>query len=91
MAVTVVLAFSVTVQVAPFELPQPDHDENVLAPAVPGAVRDTEVPALYVRTKPVLPEDRALLSAGEALMATPLAGVDELTVSEYVWTGGGCI
>jgi hypothetical protein len=43
--VTVVLAFSVTEQIAPLALVQPVHVEKLLPPAVDGAVSVTDVPA----------------------------------------------
>ena len=46
MAVTVVLAASVTVQVVELEVVHPVHDENVFVPEVAGAVRVTAVPEL---------------------------------------------
>jgi len=44
-AVTVALAFIVTLQAAAFAV-QPDHEPKVLAPVAAGAVRVTAVPAL---------------------------------------------
>ena len=67
-------------QVAPLEAVQPVQEEKELPPAVAGAVRVTEVPARYVRVKPVEPLTAPLISDCETLMATPLAGFAELTV-----------
>jgi hypothetical protein len=44
--VTVVLAINVTLQVAVLVVVHPDHAENLLEPAVAGAVRVTAVPEL---------------------------------------------
>jgi hypothetical protein len=82
-AVTVVFASISTVQVAPAAVVHPVHAENTV-PFVPdafGAVIVTDVPWLYVRVKLVLPLPVALLSAGATVIATPLAGSTELTVS----------
>ena len=75
---------TVTVQFAPEVEVHPDHEENALPPAVAGAVSVTEVPLLYVSAKPVLPPLRLWLSAGEAEIGTPEAGLAEFTVSVYV-------
>jgi hypothetical protein len=45
-AVTVVLALSVTLQVTVLVVVQPVHATNVLPPEVVGAVKVTDVPAL---------------------------------------------
>src|SRR5258708_38476740 len=47
-AVTVAAAFMVTLQVTVVVLVHPLHDENLVPPAVAGAVSVTPVPALYV-------------------------------------------
>jgi hypothetical protein len=80
LAVTVVLAVIDTVQVTVLAEVQPVHEEKVLLPEVEGAVKVTEVPELYVRVKLVVPLAALLLSAGETVMATPLAGLVESTV-----------
>jgi hypothetical protein len=80
LAVTVVFALRVTLHVVVLKVVQPVHDENVLTPAVAGAVRTTGVPALYVRVKLVVPLVRLLLSAWPTVIATPLAGLAESTV-----------
>jgi len=46
LAVTVALAFIVTVQVVVLEVAHPVHEEKLLLPAVAGAVSVTVVPAL---------------------------------------------
>ena len=74
-------AFNVTLQVTVLEVVQPVHDEKMFAPEVAGAVRTTEVPELYIRVKLVEPLPLPLLSAGKTAIATPLAGLDESTVS----------
>jgi hypothetical protein len=51
-----------------------------LLPEVAGAVSVTVVPELYVRVKLVVPFAAPLLSAGETVMATPLAGLVESIV-----------
>ena len=80
MAVTVVLALMVTVQVTVVEVVQSDQEEKVLEPLVAGAVRVMAVPELYVRVKGVVPLAEAELSAGETVMATPEVGVAESMV-----------
>jgi hypothetical protein len=45
-AVTVVLALTVTLQVVVLVVVQPDHEEKLLPPAVAGAVNTTAVPEL---------------------------------------------
>jgi len=45
-AVTAAFPFTVTVQVAPLVEVQPDHEENLLLPAVADAVKVTDVPPL---------------------------------------------
>jgi hypothetical protein len=57
---------------------------KVFVPDVAGAVSVTLVPLLYVRVKLLLPAALPLLSTGETPIATPLAGLVELTVSVYV-------
>ncbi len=59
---------------------QPVQDEKLLPLAVDGAVRVIEVPELYVRVKLVFPLPWLELSAGDTVIATPLAGFVELTV-----------
>ena len=81
MAVTVVLALSVTLHVAVVVEVHPDQEEKVLEPAVAGAVSVTAAPALYVRVKLVEPLLALLLSLGVTVIATPLVGLAELTVS----------
>jgi hypothetical protein len=80
LAVTVVLALIDTVQVTVVEEAHPLHEAKVLLPEVAGAVSVTDVPALYVRVKLVLPLVALLLSAGVTVTATPLAGLVEFTV-----------
>ena len=87
MAVTVMLAVRFTVHVVLAAEVQPAQEEKLLELAVLGAVSVTEVPESYVRVKLVLPLPRPELSAGETLIATPLAGVVEFTVSVFR-TGG---
>jgi hypothetical protein len=77
----------VTVQVTVLADVHPVHEEKVLLPDEAGAVSVTEVPELYVRVKLVLPFVALLLSAGETVMATPLAGLVEFTVSVKEATG----
>jgi len=80
-AVTVVLAVRVTVQVTVLTVAHPVHEKNVLLlPAKVGAVSVTAAPALYVRVKLEEPLAAPLLSLGVTAMATPLGGVAELTV-----------
>jgi hypothetical protein len=67
---------------------QPVHEEKVLPPELAGAVKVTVVPELYVRVKLVEPLAALLLSAGETVMATPLAGSTESTVRTEVIGGG---
>jgi hypothetical protein len=81
LAVTVVFALSVTVQTAALTEVQPVHEENVLLPDVEGAVSVTAAPELYVRVKLVVPLVAPPLSAGNTVMATPLEGLAEFTVS----------
>jgi hypothetical protein len=76
----VAFALIVTLQVTVLAVVQPLQDEKTLVPEVAGAVSVTAVPELYVRVKLVLPLPSELLSAVETTMATPLAGVAELTV-----------
>jgi hypothetical protein len=80
LAVTVVFAVSVTLQVVPVVVVQPVHEENVFVPDVAGAVRIIAVPELYMRLKPVVPPVLLLLSAGEAEIDTPLEGFVEATL-----------
>ena len=88
MAVTVVLALIVKLQVTVVDVHPPLHEEKAFPPDVVGAVSVTDVPASYVRVKLVLPFATLLISAGETVIATPLAGVAEFTVSTYVVVGG---
>ena len=83
------MTFNVMLHVTVLAVVQPVHEEKMLAPEVAGAVRVTAVPALYVREKLVDPLAALLLSAGETVMATPLAGLAEFTVRTYVTGGGG--
>jgi hypothetical protein len=46
LAVTVILLFNVTLQVAPLVLVHPVHEEKLLPPDVAGAVSVTAAPAL---------------------------------------------
>jgi hypothetical protein len=71
----------VTLQVTALTVVHPLQEEKVLVPMDVGAVSVTAVPALYVRVKLVEPLPAPLLSLGVTVMATPLAGVAELTVS----------
>jgi hypothetical protein len=79
-AVAVVLAFIVTLQVTVVAVVQPDHETKLLTPDATGAVNVTDVPALYVRVKLADPLPDPLLSAGVTVIATPLAGLTEFTV-----------
>jgi hypothetical protein len=79
--VTVVLLLSVTVQVTVLALVHPLHEEKAFPLAVAGAVRVTVAPASYVRVKLVVPFPLLLTSLGESVIATPLAGLVESTVS----------
>jgi hypothetical protein len=79
--VTVVPAFIVTLQVTVLAVVHPLHEEKLLTPEVAGAVRVTDDPELYESVKLVFPLVVPLLSAGETVMATPLAGLTEFTVS----------
>ena len=80
MAVTVVLALIVSVQVAPLVLVHPLQEANGFPPAVDGAVRVTEVPESYVNVKLVVPLPALLVSLGDAVMVTPVEGLAESTV-----------
>jgi hypothetical protein len=77
------LALMVTVQVVPLADEQPVHDEKAPYPTVAGADSVTVVPAGYLSAKLVLPPIKWLWSAGDAVMATPVDGFVELTVSVY--------
>ena len=90
-AVTVVLALIVTWQTAVAAVVHPAHEEKVLLPAFAGAVTVTTVPELYVRVKVALPFVAPLLSAGETVMLTPVAGLTEFTVRVKVVGGGGVV
>jgi hypothetical protein len=79
-AVTVVLAVRVTVQVTVLTVVHPIQAEKVLLPVNVGAVSVITAPGLYVRVKLVEPLAAPLLSLGVTTMATALAGVAELTV-----------
>jgi hypothetical protein len=73
--------FIVTVQVSADACVHPLHDWKELALEVAAVVSVTEVPALYVRVKVVVPPAALLLSAGLTAMVAPLEGEVELTVS----------
>jgi hypothetical protein len=81
LAVTVVLAFKVTVQVTVLADVHPVHELNGLLPAVLGAVSVTEAPESYVRAKLVVPDVAPLLSCGVTPMDTPVVGLAESTVT----------
>jgi hypothetical protein len=85
----VVAALIVAVHVVVVALVQPVHELNLFPEALLGAVRVTDVPALYVRVKPVESFPALLLSFGDTAMATALFGFEEFTVRMYVVTGGG--
>ena len=70
---------------------QPVHDPNVLLPSVAGAVSVTAAPESYVSVNAVIPELVLFTSAGDAAIATPLAGFVESTVSVYVVGGGAAV
>jgi heme exporter protein D len=55
LAVTVVSAFSVTVQVTVLVVVHPVHETKVLLPEVAGAVRTSVEPALLLTLKLVVP------------------------------------
>jgi hypothetical protein len=78
--VTVSFAFITTVHTAPAADEHPLHEVNVFVPEVAGAVSETLAPALYVSESPVVPDARPLLSFGDTVMPTPLAGFVEFTV-----------
>ena len=90
-AVTVEFAFMVMLHVTVVALVQPDHEPNVFAPAVVGAVTVTAVPALYVRVSVAVPLPCPLLSAGLTAMLTPDVGLLVFTVRVYVVAGGGLL
>jgi hypothetical protein len=81
--VTVVFATTVTVQLVVLVRSHPLQLWKLFPLAVLGAVSVTVVPELYVSANDVLPEVLPLLSAGEAVTATPLAGATDETVSVY--------
>jgi hypothetical protein len=60
---------------------QPLHEENAFPLAVAGAVRVTVASESYVRVKLVVPFPLLLTSLGETVIATPLEGLVESTVS----------
>jgi hypothetical protein len=70
----------VTVHTIPVTEPQPVQDKKLFAPEVEGAVRVTLAPELYDRAKLVIPDELPFLSTGVTAMATPLAGLAEVTV-----------
>ena len=74
----------VTVHVTVRVTPHPDQEENLLLPTEAGAVRVTVTPESYVCVKLVVPLAAWFASAGEIVMATPLEGLEELTVSVNV-------
>jgi len=78
------------VQVTVLAVVHPFHEENGFAPelAVAGAVRVTVVPESYVRVKLVAPFPLPVASLGDTVIATPLEGLVESTVSTQV-TGAG--
>jgi hypothetical protein len=71
----------VTLQVAVLVVVHPLHEEKGFPLAVAGAVRVTAVPESYVRVKLVVPFPALLRSLGETVIATPLEGLVEFTVS----------
>jgi hypothetical protein len=75
------LLLIVTVQVTVLALVHPLHEEKAFPLAVAGAVRVTAVPESYVRVKLVVPFPSPLTSLGETVIATPLEGLVEFTVS----------
>jgi hypothetical protein len=77
----VVLPLIVTLQVTVLALVHPLHAEKGFPLAVAGAVRVTVAPESYVRVKLVLPFPALLTSLGETVIATPLEGLVEFTVS----------
>jgi hypothetical protein len=79
--VTVVLLLIVTLQVSVLALVHPAHEANGFPLAVAGAVRVTAAPESYVRVKLVVPFPLLLTSFGETVIATPLEGLVEFTVS----------
>jgi hypothetical protein len=79
--VTVVLLLIVTVQVTVLALVHPLHEENGFPLAVAGADRVTVAPESYVRVKLVVPFPSLLTSLGETVIATPLEGLVEFTIS----------
>jgi hypothetical protein len=74
--------FIVTLQVMVLALVHPLHEEKVFPLAVAGAVRVTAAPESYVRVKLVVPFPSLLTSLGETVIATPLEGLVEFTVSK---------
>jgi hypothetical protein len=81
-AVTVFAASIVTIHVAPVAALHPVHERNTLLPAVPGAVKVTCVPFVYVLVNGVVPFPDPLLSIGPAVIDIPLAGSVDRTVNE---------
>jgi hypothetical protein len=71
----------VTVQVSVLAVVHPVHAEKGFPLAVAGAVSVTEVPESYVRVKLVVPLPLPLTSLGVTVIATPLEGLVEFTVS----------
>jgi len=80
-AVTVVLAFIVTLQVTVVAELHPVHEVKAWEPAVAGAVIVTDAPELYVRVKVALPLAEPFTSAGATVMATPVVGLVVFTVN----------
>jgi hypothetical protein len=87
----VTLALTVTLHVKLLVVVHPVQEEKLLPPAVAGAVSVTAAPDLYVRVKADDPLVAPLLSAGVTVMATPLLGVAESTVSTKLDGGGGVL
>ena len=81
MAVTVILALNVTVQLTVLTEVHPDHEENLLLPTVAGAVSMNVEPAPPVSVKLVVPVVMTLLRRLPTPIVTPLAGLVEFTVS----------
>jgi hypothetical protein len=75
------LPLIVTLQVSVLTLVHPVHEENGFPLTVAGAVRVTAVPESYVRVKLVVPFPAPVTSLGETVIATPLEGLVEFTVS----------
>jgi hypothetical protein len=73
------LEVNATVQAVAFVEVQPVQFENVLPPALAGAVKVTELPIRYLRVKPATPLPAPLMSFRLTAMVTPLVGLIVLT------------